>query len=280
MKNNTALIAILILLLINSLACAQTTLPTLELGLKAGGTFTSGYTTVPAQDLGSNGKIPELNNKQNGIGTGYTGGLWVRRNFSGLFLQTGATYNRYVLNQKTNTTLDVKALGTLAGELVPAAFTNILQALPVGQLSATLDINTISTLQTVSVPVLIGKRFARERIRLYAGPSFWFVTKAEVIRDVTGQVNPNANIPQLANAFPLSSTGTTDLLADAAGILRVKPFTYALEVGAGVTFFRWLDLDLRVTAPVGGIYKNKDINGLGGATVVTLGYRIISTQSR
>ena len=274
MKNVTTLAAILIFLLISSLACAQATLPTFELGLKAGGTVTTGYTTVPAQDLGSNGKIPELNNKQSGIGTGYTGGLWVRRNFSGFFLQTEATYSRYVLNQKTNTTLDVKALGTLAGELVPAAFTSILQALPAGQLSATLDINTISTLQTVNVPVLIGKRFARERIRLYAGPSLWFVTKAEVNRDAVGRVNPNASIPQLANGFPLSSTGTTDLLTDAAGFLRVKPFTYALEVGAGATVGGRLDLDLRVTAPVGGIYKNKDIKGFGGAAIVTLGYRI------
>ncbi len=268
------IISFLATLLLGSVAQAQTTLPTLELGLKVGGTFTDGQTTVPVQDLGSNGKIPELNNKRNGIGTGYTGGLWVRRNFSGFFLQTEATYNRYVLKQKTNTTLDVKALGTLAGELVPAAFTSILQSLPAGLLTATLDINTVSTLQTVNVPVLIGKRFAHERVRLYAGPSFWFVTKAEVNRDAAGQVNPNASIPQLANGFPLSSTGTTDLLTDAAGILRVKPFTYALEIGAGATLFRRLDLDLRVTAPVGGIYKNKDIRGVGGAAVVTLGYRI------
>ena len=262
------------IVLLGSLARAQTALPALELGLKAGGTFTTGQTTVPTQDLGANGKIPELNNKRNGIGTGYTGGLWVRRNFNGFFLQTEATYNRFVLNQKTNTTVDVKAIGTLAGDLVPAAFTSILQALPAGQLSATLDINTVSTLQTVTVPVLVGKRFANERVRLYAGPSLWFVTKAEVNRDVTGQVNPNASIPQLANGFPLTSTGTTDLLTDAAGTLRVKPFTYALEIGAGATLFSRLDLDLRVTAPVGGIYKNKNIKGFGGAAIVTVGYRI------
>ena len=268
------IINLLAIVLFSPLAHAQNTLPSLELGLKAGGTFTDGYTTVPAQDLGSNGKIPELNNKRNGIGTGYTGGIWVRRNFNGFFLQAEANYNRYVLNQRTNATVDVKALGTLAGELVPAAFTPILQALPAGQLSATLDINTVSTLQTVTVPVLIGKRFANERVRLYAGPSFWFVTRAEVSRDVTGQVNPNASIPQLANGFPLSSTGTTDLLTDTAGVLRAKPFTYALEAGAGATLFSRVDLDLRVTAPVGGIYKNKDIKGFGGAALVTVSYRI------
>ncbi len=268
------IINFLVMVLLSPLAQAQTALPTVELGLKGGGTFTTGQTTVAMQDLGTNGKIPKLDNKRNGIGTGYTGGLWARRNFSGFFLQTEATYNRYVLNQKTNTTLDVKAVGTLASDLVPAAFTTILQALPAGLLTATLDISTVSTLQTVNVPVLIGKRFAGERVRLYAGPSFWFVTKAEINRDVVGQVNPNASIPQLANGFPLTATGTTDLLTDAAGILRAKPVTYALEIGAGATLFRRLDLDLRVTAPVGGIYKSKDITGFGGATVVTLGYRI------
>lgn len=265
----------LAIVLITPAAHAQTALPALELGLKVGGTFTDGYTTVPAQDLGSNGKIPELNNKRNGVGTGYTGGLWVRRNFSGFFLQTEATYNRFVLNQKTNTTIDVKAIGAIAGDAIPASFLPFLNALPAGQVNATLDINTVSTLQSVNVPVLIGKRFANNRFRVYAGPSLWFVTKAEVSRDVTGRVNPAPSVsPLLASSIPLTSTGTTDLRTDAAGTLRVKPFTYALEIGTGATLFSRLDLDLRLTAPVGGIYKNKDIKGFGGAAVVTLGYRM------
>jgi Outer membrane protein beta-barrel domain len=271
-------INVLTICLVGFSALAQPRQPLLEFGVKAGGTFTNGHTSVATQDLGPNGKVPELTNKANGIGTGYTGGLWVRRNFDGFFLQTEATYNRFVLNQKTNTTtLDVKAVGALAGDLVPAAFASILQSLPLGTLSATLDINSVSNLESVNVPILVGKQFANNRFRVYAGPSFWFVRKAEINRDVTGQVNAAPAVsPLLANPYPLTSTGTTDLLnPDIAGTLAIKTFTYALDIGAGLTVFRRFDVDVRLTGPVGGVYKSKDIKGFGGSAIVTLGYRIL-----
>ncbi|GAB4020929.1 outer membrane beta-barrel protein [Spirosoma koreense] len=240
-------------------------LKSFEFGIKGGGTFTHGYTNIPAQTVG-NVQIPAVENKSNGIGAGYTGGLWVRKNFSHFFLQAEATYNRYVLKQKTGATIDVNANQDLAN------------ALPVsvqpGLLNATLNIVSESVLQSVDVPILIGKRWMDGRLRGYVGPNFIFVQKAEVTRTTSGQINANTTVGFPQTSIP-ATTGTTDLRNKyVAQYLEVKDFTYALEVGVGYTPIDFLDVDLRYAVPVGGIYKNTQITGFLGIATVSLGFKV------
>lgn len=259
------------LLLLSALtAKAQTTsspysIRAIEFGIKGGGTFTHGYTTIPAQTV--NGvQVPGLDNKNNGIGYGYSGGLWLRKNFSSFFIQAEATYNRFVLNQQAAITLDVNANAALAN------------ALPIsvqpGLLNASLNVVSESVLETVNVPVLFGKRWLDGKLRGYAGPNFIFIQKAEATRATSGSINANSavNFPQ--TDIP-ATTGKTNLLNKyEAQNLEVKDFTYALEVGIGYSPVRFLNVDVRYAAPVGGLYKDANIKGFLGMATVSLGFKL------
>lgn len=248
-----------------SSAIAQSSIRDIEFGLKGGPTFTHGFTSIPAQSV-DGVQVPAVENKSNGIGLGYSGGLWARKHFGNLFIQTEVTYNRYLLKQKTDVTLDVSANAALAN------------ALPVsvqpGLLSATLNVVSESVLGSVDVPILIGKQWMNGKLRGYAGPNFIFVQKAEVTRTTRGQVNANSSIGVPQTPIPVS-TGTTDLRNKyVASYLETKDFTYALEVGVGYSPISSLEFDLRYALPIGGIYKDTRITGFLGIATLSLGFKV------
>ncbi len=239
----------------------------LHFGLKAGGTATHGYTTIPAQPTGiDNVQVPYLDNKNNGIGYGYSVGLYARKDMRKGFIQAEVTYNRFVLKQKTDVTLDVNANPALSNGL-PVSFAP-------GVLNATLNVTSESALESINVPIMIGRRILDGKVRAYFGPNFIFVTKAEAIRNTGGQINANTTIGFAATPIPTSPSTTNLLNKYDAGVLEVKDFTYAADFGLGISPIKNLDLDLRYAIPVGKIYKDKNIGGYLGIATLTLGYRI------
>ena len=238
---------------------------TIEGGVKGGATFTHGFTTIPGQAVGSV-QIPDLANKSNGIGLGYSGGLWVRKNFPAFFVQAEVTYNRFVLKQKGIITVDVNANPALAN------------ALPVsvqpGLLNAALNVVSESVLEAVDVPILFGKRWMDGKLRGYAGPNFIFVQKATVTRTTDGVLNANNTVAFPETNIP-ATTSTTNLLNKyEAQNLEVRDFTYALELGVGYTPLPFLDVDLRYAVPVGGVYKDKGIKGFLGIATLSVAYKL------
>lgn len=260
-------LALAVLLMSTTVSTAQTPVAEFEFGIKGGATFTHGFTNIPAQRVGTSGvDVPALNNKSNGIGLGYSGGVWARKNFSTFFIQAEVTYNRFVLKQKTNVTVDVNANPAIANALP-------VSVLP-GLINASLNSTSESILGTINVPILFGKRFMDGRLRAYAGPSFIFIRKANATRVSAGQLNANAAIGFSEIPIPASS-GTTNLLNRyEAGSLEVKDFTYALELGAGFSPVKFLDVDVRYALPVGGLYNDSTITGFLGIATVSLAYTI------
>lgn len=254
------------LLLSASAATAQTPVRSLELGIRGGGTFTHGYTTIPAQTITSAVQVPEIKNQNNGIGYGYSAGVWGRKNFRTFFVQVEGTYNRFVLRQKTSTTLDVNANPAL------------VRALPIsvapGLINASINAVTESVLESVDVPVLFGKRFLGGRLRGYLGPDFIFVQKAQLTQTNAGTINANAAVGFSQEAIP-ATTSTTDLLNKyTAQNLQVKTFTYAAQIGVGISPLKFLDVDLRYAVPVGGVYKDSNIKGFLGIATATVGLKV------
>lgn len=246
-----------------STAIAQTR--PFEFGIKGGATFTHGFTKVPAQTIGSV-QVPALENKNNGIGYGYSGGLWARKNFNTFFIQAEVTYNRFVLKQKTAVTLDVNANPALAN------------ALPVtvqpGLVNASLNATSESILEAVDVPILFGKRWMGGKLRGYAGPNFIFVQKATLDRTTAGVINANSTVNFPQTTIPASSASTNLLNKYEAQNLEVKDFTYAVELGVGYSPIPLLDVDFRYAVPVGGVYKDSNITGFLGIATVTLGFKL------
>ena len=253
------------LLFVSASVFSQTAPQSLEIGIKGGATFTHGFTTIPGQTVGSV-QIPSLENKSNGIGYGYSGGIWVRKNFNRFFIQAEATYNRFILKQIGAITVDVNA---------NPALTN---ALPVtiqpGLVNASLNIVSESTLESINVPVLFGKRWVNGKVRGYIGPNFIFVQKATAVRNTDGALNANQSINFPQTSIPVTTSTTNLLNKYEAQNLEVKDFTYAVELGVGFTPIRFLDIDLRYAVPVGGVYKDKNIKGFLGIATATLGFRV------
>lgn len=244
---------------------AQAPVQEFEFGIKGGATFTHGYTNIPAQTVGSV-QVPALENKNNGIGYGYSGGLWARKNFNSFFIQAEVTYNRFVLKQITDVTLDVNANPSLAN------------ALPVsvqpGLVNATLNVVSESVLEAIDVPILFGKRWMGGKLRGYIGPNFIFVQKAQATRTNTGQINASSAVNFPLTPIP-ATTSTTNLLNKyEAQNLEVKDFTYAVELGVGFTPVRFIDVDVRYAVPVGGVYNDKNIKGFLGIATVSLGFKV------
>lgn len=237
----------------------------LEFGLKGGGTFTHGFTTIPGQTV--NGvQIPDLENKSNGIGFGYSGGAWARKNFSTFFIQAEVTYNRFVLKQQGLITVDVNANPALANGLPISVQPGIL--------NASLNIVSESVLQAVDVPILIGKRWMDGKLRGYAGPNFIFVQKATATRNTSGVLNGNQDVSFPETPIPTANSTTNLLNKFEAQNLEVKDFTYAVELGVGYSPVSFLDVDLRYAVPVGGVYKDKNIKGFLGIATISVGYKI------
>lgn len=258
------------LLLVSGAALAQLPTRPVEFGLKGGATFVHGYTTIPAQPTGIVGvQVPQLDNKNNGIGTGYTAGAFVRFNNYNRkgYVQIELTYNRYLLKQKTNVTLDVNANPALAARL-PISFAP-------GLLNATVDVTSESVIESFDVPVLFGRRVLHDKVRVFMGPTLLFVNKSEAVRNTQGQVNPNTAIG-FGTAIPIPATSeTTNLLSPReATNLQVKRFTWALEAGVGISPLPFLDIDLRYAVPAGGVYKDTNIKGYLGIATLTAGIKL------
>lgn len=269
MKTNQCLLTALFVLS-TSAAIAQnsgqsTFFSTLQGGVKGGATFSHGFTTIPGQTVGSV-QVPNLENESNGIGIGYSGGLWARKNFPAFFIQAEVMYNRFVLKQKGIITVDVNANPALANALP-------VSVLP-GILDATLTVVSESVLEAVTVPILFGKRWMDGRLRGYAGPTAIFLQKATATRNTGGVLNANSAVAFPQTDIP-ATTGTTNLLNRyEAQNLEVKDFTYALDLGVGYNPLPLLDVDLRYTLPVGGLYKDKGITGFLGIATFSIGYKL------
>lgn len=233
----------------------------IDVGVRGGATFTHGHTTVPAISITA-GTIPQLNNKNNGIGMGYSTGIWGRKNFTNFFIQVEADYDRFVLKQKTDFSVSAAVAASLAGQSLPA---QIPSSTPTA-----INIISESMVESVTVPVLFGKTWADGKIRAYIGPDIQFLTKAQIKRTLSASI--------LSFSFSVPET-TTDLKNPDSqsftdNIIQVKSITYGGIIGVGYTFFRRFDLDARYAAPVGGIYKNKDITGYLGIASLSLGVRL------
>ncbi len=234
----------------------------LEGGIKGGVTLTHGYTTVPSVALSPTLVLPQLENKSNGIGTGYSGGVWVRQNFPKLYVQVEVDYNRFILKQKTDFSVPAGVAAALAGVSLPS------QVPP--QTPATINLVSASVLESVNVPILLGRKFCDGNFRVFGGPSLLFTRKAEAKRNTTAAVGT------LSFSSPES---TSDLLNPNPNNalekeLQVMNFTIAAEAGVGYTFLRRFDLDVRYALPVGGVYKDKTIKGYLGIGTVSLGIRL------
>ncbi len=250
-----------------TVASAQFSFKDIHVGIKGGGTATHGNTTIPAQPTGiDNVQVPKLDNKNNGIGYGYSAGLFARKDMRKGFIQAEVTYNRFVLKQKTDVTLDVNANPALSNAL-PVSFAP-------GVLNASLNVTSESALESINVPIMIGRRILDGKVRAYFGPNFIFVTSAQAIRNTGGQINANNTIGFATVPIPTSPTTTNLLNKYDAGVLEVKDFTYAADFGLGISPIKNLDLDLRYAIPVGKVYKDKNIGGYLGIATLTLGYRI------
>ena len=159
---------------------------------------------------------------------------------------------------------------------------SLLRALPVsvapGLVFATLNATSESALESINVPILIGKRWNNGKIRGYAGPNFLFVQKSEASRTTSGRINANQNIGFPEVEIPERSETTNLLSRREAGILEVKDFTYALELGVGTSIIPNLEVDLRYAVPVGGVYKDNNISGFLGIGTVSLSYRLFNVK--
>lgn len=256
------------LLLVSTAAWAQNTgglFKDIQYGLKVGGTATHGYTVIPSLPTAiANVQVPEITNNNNGIGYGYTAGLFARKNMRKGYIQAEVTYNMFVLKQVADVTLDVNANPSL------------VNALPIsvapGLVNATLNATSESTLKSVNVPILLGRRLLNDKVRAYFGPNFIFVTNAQAIRNTSGRLNENKTIGFPQREIPLTTSQTNLLNRFEAADLEVKDVTYALEFGLGVSPTRRMDVDLRYAVPVGGVYKNTEIKGFLGIASLTIGY--------
>ncbi|MGF7216394.1 hypothetical protein GGR92_002559 [Spirosoma lacussanchae] len=249
----------LVLLIGSTLAMGQ---QKLEGGIKGGPTFTHGYTTIPSIPLSANVAIPQLDNKSNGIGTGYSFGIWGRQNFDRFYVQVEVDYNQFILKQKANLTIPAGLAAVLSGLSLPPAVP--------AQTPATVNITSTSTLESFNIPILFGKRWSDGKVRAFVGPNLLFTRKAEAKRNTTATIagltfNAPETTSDLKNPNPQNPSERA---------LEVKSFTYAAEVGVGYTFLNRLDLDARYALPVGGVYKDKNIKGYLGIATLSLGLRL------
>ncbi|WP_299462459.1 outer membrane beta-barrel protein [uncultured Microscilla sp.] len=214
----------------------------ISIGLRGGITLTSGNTTFPAN--ASQGRPVEFKNNSDGFGLGYVFGGTARINFGGLFLQSELNYGQFKLKQKNTQTYGVSG----------ASLTN--------------NINSVSTMDAFNIPILLGTKLGS--VRVYAGPSFIFVTRAE--QKTTGTVRSQIGGIDLPS---ISSEGTQDLLSSDAGDFEVRPFIIAVEAGVGFTLPMGLEADLRYSVPaITGVYKNKDVKGFLGILSLSVGFRL------
>ncbi|WP_128544876.1 outer membrane beta-barrel protein [Larkinella soli] len=242
-----------------------------ELGIRAGATFTHGFTALPARPVSAGVEIPRIRNSNDGIGVGYVAGIWARKPFRSFFLQAGVEYQSVVLKQTASIArTDVLAASSFNVE-VPA----LIQP---GQLFASLNVATESTLNSVNVPLHIGKTWKEGRFRIYAGPSLMFSVQSSADRTVTGRIEPGRVGPNGSIPFPggpIDRADKVDLLdRKEAGPLQIKKFNFSAEGGVGLTLLNRLEADLRYTLPVGGIFNDSGITGFIGFAALSLSYRL------
>ncbi|MGA0559172.1 outer membrane beta-barrel protein [Larkinella sp. VNQ87] len=256
----------IILLSTSLLAQAQSPV---ELGIRGGATFTHGYTVIPAQTLSPGLALPRIRNSNNGIGVGYLGGLWIRKSFRRFFIQAELSYSSLVLKQKASIDrIDVAAAPEF-GVTLPISVTP-------GTLFAQLNTTTVPNLNSVYIPLFIGKQGAENRWRIYGGPTLFFTHQAEADRTASGRVEPNStiNFPGLTLTNVSDRVDLTD--EQQAGVLQVKNFNFGVEFGAGITLLKRLEVDLRYGLPVGGVFNDSGITGYIGYATLAVGYKLFN----
>ncbi|CCH51286.1 hypothetical protein BN8_00203 [Fibrisoma limi BUZ 3] len=237
-----------------------------EAGVKGGATFTHGYTRIPALTVPASATasvtIPQLNNDNNGIGTGYSFGIWARKNYDRFFVQVEVDYNSFLLRQKTNLNVPAALAFTIARQPRPSVIP--------AETPTAVNITSESTLQSVNIPILLGRWWANGKIRGYLGPNLLFTTRAEVKRNTSATIGgATITVPETT-----SDLKNPNLQNPTEAQLKVKAFTFAGEIGVGYTLLNRIDLDARYAVPVGGVYENKNIKGYLGIATVSLGYRL------
>jgi len=227
-----------------------------EFGLKAGVTGTSGTTKLPeTSGVVNNIKTTAMAStaNPNGMGYNFLAGLYGKVNLPlGFFVMGEAQYAQFTLPQKA--------------ENVEIKFSNS------GNISYT-SVDVVSQLNGVNVPIFFGKQFFAKVLRVYVGPNFLFVTKAEQKRTFNG-----------GTASPGFSSGlkteTTENLMENTELpvadRKVLSTIIGLEAGVGVTIpIVGIGVDLRYSVPViSGVYQNNDISGFLGITTLSLSYRL------
>lgn len=241
---------------------------TIESGIRGGATFTHGYTVIPTQPIAPGLEVPRIRNSNNGIGVGFLGSIWIRKKFDRFFIQAEVNYSSLFLKQKAPIDRIDVAAATEFGVNLPIS-------LPPGTLFARLNTTSEPTLTSITVPVFIGKQGQEGRWRVYGGPTFLFTQKAEAARTAAGTVGANASIN-----FPgYTITNITDQVdltdPEQAGILQVKNFNFGIELGAGITLLKRLEVDVRYGLPVGGVFNNSGITGFIGYATLAVGYKLV-----
>ncbi|MFC5411194.1 outer membrane beta-barrel protein [Larkinella bovis] len=242
---------------------------TLEGGVRGGGTLTHGHTILPAQTLSPGLEMPRIRNTSNGIGVGYLGGVWIRKNFDRFFLQAELSFSSLMLKQKASIDrIDILAASEFG--------VNLPLTIPPKTLYASLNATSDPRINSFYIPVFIGKKGPGDLWRLYGGPYLMITQQAEASRTASGRVEPNASI-----GFPgYTVTNIQDKVdltnPDQAGMLQVKPLNFGVEFGAGMTFLKRLEVDLRYGLPVGGVFNERGITGFIGYATLAVGYKLIS----
>ncbi|GAB3917166.1 outer membrane beta-barrel protein [Larkinella terrae] len=239
----------------------------IELGIRGGGTFTHGFTIIPAQTISPGLEVPRIRNTNNGIGVGYLGSVWIRKKFDRFFLQAEVNYSSLVLKQKAPIDRIDVAAATEFGVNLPIS-------LPPGTLFASLNTTSEPTLNSITIPIYIGKQWQEGKWRVYGGPTLLVTQKAEAERTASGKVGANSSIN-----FPgYTITNITDHVdltdPEQAGILQVKNINFGVEFGAGMTLLKRLEVDVRYGLPVGGVFNDRGITGFIGYATLAVGYKL------
>ncbi|MCS6821995.1 MAG: outer membrane beta-barrel protein [Microscillaceae bacterium] len=238
----------------------------LAVGVKGGFTGTTGYFSTPAQPVaGTTAVIPEIKNKNGGMGFGGVAGIYAKYNLTeNFFVMIETEYNHFLLKQKSTSRTDVNALVEVRSGL-PISFQD-------NSIFANLSNRAEVTYQAIRVPIIFGSTFA-SKYRAFLGPSLIFPVASEITNFTQGNIEANSAVNFVGGNIPLTQS-KANLMTKEGGILEVKRFTWGADLGVGYTFPDTnIDLDLRYAVNLGGITKNKDVKGFFGAFLITIGYR-------
>lgn len=256
-----------------------------QLFLRGGATFTNSSTTRPAHWSRSvYSEVSEAHHVSDGLGAGAVAGAGARIDLGKrLFIQTEVNYMRFALKQRANFMMDVsrEAGYYISNEL--NLYNNNWQGfeVPTGTVMGNAYLESINSIDAINIPIMIGKYFAKGKLRVYGGPSVFIINGSEkVFRD--GLVNTGVqtvDLPGMSRPVDVNiitqigynSVNTSDKRIDDMHSLR--RLTLGVEAGAGLTLPFGLDLDLRYSLPT-MLHRRNQVKGLVGVLSLSLGFHI------